>query len=242
MPLYLILHLLTSAHDDPTGLAVAAEDVVALPWAATMAFLVPMLLMALPSPSLLPPSVHYGWNAVWQVFPVLQTLYHYLLKEILVRAPIGRPHVKTDHLYRFVLTITVVSQSALLAVALLLSTTTTTALLFQGTVDLPRVLIPYWPWNSPVLDEAIWRGTGTGLPALVQLFLQWDIYSGGLALLVWAVHSYHVTGEPSFLWNVVPKVAFWTALGGPVGAATVLLWERDAILLQRMAVPKEKEK
>lgn len=244
VPIYLIIHVFTSPISDvtvaPHDLSVDAEDLVTLPFVAATAYLLPAVLMALPSPGLLSSSFHYHWNAIWQVFPVLQTIYHYLIKRLVV-APIGLRNIKTGYIYRLVLVFAVISQSTLLALAITPSDMVPDFL--KETVDqldFARAFIPYWPSNSPVVDEKLINAAGAGLPELVKLFLQWDINCGGSAILVWAIHVYLVAlPGKRFLSNVVPKVAFWTVLGGPVGAATVLLWERD-VVLQNVAAKKRK--
>lgn len=101
----------------------------------------------------------------------------------------------------------------------------TKALLAQFTFT--STFVPYLPHTVP-------QGS-TKPEALVvaaKTFLQYDMYCGGLALLVWAVYVTVGTRNSADagreLVRVLPKVVGWTVLGGPAGAAGMLLWERDA--------------
>ncbi len=93
----------------------------------------------------------------------------------------------------------------------------------------------------------------------VHVFLQWDIYIATTACLLWGMVLYHNASaekeivDPSKslpvyrqlllgetprgqkLWEKLPvKLAMWTIVAGPVGALTILLWERDAIVKQKI--------
>lgn len=253
-PLYLVVHLITSpishAKPLPSALSVDADDLVTLPFVITSAFVVPTIMMSLPSPAFTSPSAHYGWNAMWQGFPVFQSIYHFFYKRIFV-TPFRLKNVlpvKVTYIYGFALVLAVVSQSTLLALA------TTPAHLLPDTlleclpgvnretlaqVDFARAFVPYWPWSSPKVDAESMSPAGEGLAELVKLFLQWDIYCGGLAVLVWAIYAYCVAlPGKGILSGVALKVVFWTVLGGPVGAATALLWERDTVLQDQVADKK----
>lgn len=253
VPIYLIIHLLTSPNSfTPTAdaLALDASDLSVLPLSVAAAFVVPSVLMALPSPARLAPAAHYDWLALWQVFPVAQTLYHGVLRRVIsssastARAASPR---QTDNLYRAVAALSFVPHTALLALAAvppravpdaalaLLARVGVTRDTFAH-VTLARAFVPTWPWASPVVQVAGGRMVGgrgvEALTGLVQLFLQWDVYVGGLAVLAWAVfvHSVATSAAPQSQSRgvLLLRVLLWTAFGGPVGAATMLLWERDA--------------
>lgn len=246
-PLYLIVHLFTSpmSNKSPTlkDVSIDADDLATLPLVTAAAYVVPTIIMALPSPELISPYWHYSWSAIWQFFPVLQSISHFLVKRLIVR-PLGIKSVKIGNIYRLVLAIAVVSQSTLLILAITPPGSALDKVNYHpgitseifAQVDFSRAFIPYWPWNTPVVAKESIKATGEGLAELVKLFLQWDIYCGGLSVLVWSIHVYLVTCKTSLL-SVVPKVAFWTVLGGPAGAAAVLLEERD-IALQKIGDKK----
>lgn len=95
-------------------------------------------------------------------------------------------------------------------------------------------IIPPSLYSPPTIDpKAI---PARDLAPLTHFFLIWDIYCGSVALLLWAVYLRRVAASPAdrFSWTSLSgKVVGWTAVGGPVAAATALLWERDEVLVTR---------
>lgn len=256
VPIYLIIHLLTSPTSMPNptadSLAIDTQDLSVLPLSVVGAFVVPSVLMALPSPARLAPAAHYNWLAIWQVFPVAQTLYHSICRRVV--SPSGSqqkaaPRGQTDNLYRTVAALSFVPHTVLLALAATPAHAVPEAVLAIlpgitrdtfAQVTLARAFVPTMPWASSVVPTGVGAGVVAveGLTELVKLFLQWDVYVGGLAVLVWAVFVYSVaTPQRGFLGSVLPRVLVWTAFGGPVGAATMLLWERDASTSRGRSVP-----
>lgn len=252
VPVYFIIHLLTSpiSGPNPTAdvLSVDAQDLFILPFSVFGAFVVPTVMIALPSPGLITPASHYNWLAMWQVFPVAQSVYHGLCRRI--TAPIHfkqNAHEQMDDLYRLIATLSFVPHTAFLALAATPAHVVPDALLSflpgltrkaLAQISLTKAFVPCLPWQSPM---AVGLGAKVikvqGLTELVKMFLQWDLYVGGLAVLVWSVFVYSVARpDKALLTSVLPRVVAWTALGGPVGAATMLLWERDASVRQRLVV------
>lgn len=264
IPVYLIIHLLTSpiSSPDPTtdAVSVDAQDLFLLPFSVSGAFVVPTIMMALPSPARVAPAAHYTWLALWQVFPAAQSVYHGLFRRATAPIHFRRDAAgeQMDDLYRLLAALSFVPHATLLAVAatparLVVPHALAAWLPMAGFADkkifehisFARAFVPHWPWDSPRVTAAALGARVVrvqGLTALVKMFLQWDLYVGGLAVLVWAVFVYAVARPENKGWvlaRVLPRVVVWTALGGPVGAATMLLWERDALLRarQRPVVP-----
>lgn len=254
IPVYLIIHLLTSPTSTP-GLtedivSMTGQDLFILPFAVIGAYVVPTIMMALPSPRLVAPASHYNWLSLWQAFPVAQSLYHGIYKRI--TGPINfkqNASEQMDDLYRSLAALSFVPHSTLLALA------ATPAHLVPDSVlaflpgitrksienfDLIKAFVPHMPWSSPVatgLGAKVIKAQG--LTELVKMFLQWDVYVGGAAILIWSVFVYSVARpEKSLVTSVLPRVLVWTALGGPVGAATMVLWERDVAVRQRASGSK----
>jgi hypothetical protein len=100
------------------------------------------------------------------------------------------------------------------------------------------VFVPYLPLLSHKVPDL-----ATG----VLTFLEWDLYIGSTALLLWALLLYqnakterkvHGTDASLLLHNdlllggivrnhLQVKIFVWTLVSGPMGALAVLLWERD---------------
>lgn len=243
VPVYLIIHLLTSPISspgaEPNMLTVETQDLFLLPFSIIVSFIVPTAMMALPSPSMVAPSAHYTWLAIWQIFPVAQSVSHSLYKRI--TAPINfkqDSHEQIDDLYRFVSLLAFIPQTALLALAVTpahavpdMVVSLVPGLTRQSfeQVDLATAFVPYWPWDSPQAVLSAKTVKAEGLVELVKMFLQWDTYCGGLAILAWSAFVYSVARpEKRFLSSVLPRIIVWTVFGGPVGAAAMLLWERDS--------------
>ncbi|POS70950.1 hypothetical protein DHEL01_v210657 [Diaporthe helianthi] len=89
-PVYFLIHLLTSPASSgsptPEDLTVNPSDSTLLLHHTVLSFVVPTVLMSLPSPSVLPAGAHYMWLAMWQVFPITDTIYHYIAKLLLLKA------------------------------------------------------------------------------------------------------------------------------------------------------------
>lgn len=254
VPIYLIIHLMTSpisnVNPPPAALAIDTQDLYVLPQSIFGAFVVPTVMMALPVPDCVTVTAHYNWQAAWQIFPLTQSLSHYAYKRL--TAPL---HFKSDFyeqldsIYRAVALMSFVPHTALLVVAatpahlvpnpVLQYLPGLTREVFEK-VNLHNAFVPYLPWKSPIVVTSVTRKmvSSDGLSELVKLFLQWDIYLGGTAILAWAAFVYSMARpDKSFLSSTLPRAAVYTLLGGPVGAATMLLWERDAAASRGQAQP-----
>lgn len=262
VPLYLITHLFTSPLStvdvSSQAISVDTSDSAILPVSTALSFVIPSVMMYLPAPAMVSASTHYTWQAIWQIFPITQGIYHYSLKRMLRGPSSSSSSSVRAHLvgvYRFILFLCFVPQILLLTVAVIPATIVPEVLkpIFQQ-VGLLSAFAPYWPWNSPTANElaaaAGFWGRLAGLASskgvaadgkadLVKLFLQWDGYCGGAAILIWAVRSYYGAARPeksaksvkSVFRSIMPKFALWMVLGGPVAAAAMLLWERDETVL-----------
>lgn len=256
VPIYLIVHLLTSpvgtANVNMDHISVDASDSSVLPLSTTLSFIIPSIMMYLPVPEQLSASMHYTWQAIWQIFPVAQSIYHPVLKAILPGpSPGSNSSTHLVGVYRYILFLSIVPQVLLLTIAVTPSDLMPEVLqpVFEA-VDLTSAFVPYWPWNSPTADGLAGAAAGlaeaTVVPAegkaeLVKMFLQWDAYSGGLAILAWAVFVYSVARrETGIAIGVVRKTVVWMVLGGPVAAAAMLLLERDFAVVGGFAGKKKR--
>lgn len=245
-PIYFIIYLLTSpaARSNPTpdDLAVNYGDTELLPHRTALSFIIPAVLMSLPSPSVLSAGAHYTWLSIWQLFPAAHTFYHFLhwfgyglLIETALPGHILDSKMKDRNdlinAQRFALCLCLIPRMTAMAVAVTPADHLASEVLrpvFEQ-VTLGSLLVPYWPWNSPAAGDP---ASADGKAELVKLFLQWDVICGGLAILVWASFVYLVTvPNKGLLLNVVPKVLIYGVLGGPVAVATMLVMERDTAVL-----------
>jgi hypothetical protein len=117
------------------------------------------------------------------------------------------------------------------------------------------VYIPYLPLPNHQVSS---------LAEGIHVFLIWDLFLGSVAFLLWAVLLYrNATTEKAIVdptttlpiyrdlltgekergeWNggkmlrrkLCMKICVWWVVSGPVGALTMLLWDRDAIVRQKI--------
>jgi hypothetical protein len=113
------------------------------------------------------------------------------------------------------------------------------------------IYLPYFPSSMDYQIQSLVEG--------VHTFLIWDLAVGSLAFLLWAVLLYrNATSEKGIVdpntslpiyrelllgerdtehgqWKKLgTKIATWWVVSGPIGALTVLLWERDTIVRQKI--------
>ncbi|KAK0653694.1 hypothetical protein QBC41DRAFT_238637 [Cercophora samala] len=249
IPSYLILHIFTTS---PTtdDVSVPEGEVRHLPLSMTLAYIVPAVIMSLPTPSIIPAKLHYDITALWQIFPVLQFFIHRAMNIVCfprapradntTRTPKGVGKSLANH-YRFVIFTAAVVHLPILLVSL------TPASMAFGPVWLREmitqttynnVFVPYGVWSPPAVDLAKVAALGgenkadlSWLPGLTKHFLHYDIGCPTLAMVVWAGYNYRaVIGNGCGVG--AGKMVAWLLAGGPVALATVLMWERDERLLR----------
>lgn len=250
VPLYLALHLLTSPVAKPGAqrngvLYVSAIDLKIIPVSIVLGYIVPTVLMTLPSPSVVSPFLHQWFIAIWQPFPVWTVIAQWTIRYLLggtksdsdiINKP--SPAAETNYLtlassvHRFVLLLSMVTHLPVLALTLLSSdiiskTNPGLASLSQSTFA--DVFVPRFP------------SLGNQTPSFaagVLTFLQWDLYIGSAALLLWAVvlhrSSWGSVRSSASAWvKLASSIIVWTLVSGPAGTVSVLLQERDRIVEQK---------
>lgn len=98
--------------------------------------------------------------------------------------------------------------------------------------------------SLPLIDNRV-----NNLAEGVHNFLLWDVYIAAVACLLWGMVLHRnasveqnmfedssVETENNFTsWpKLITKVFIWTIIAGPFGALAILLWERDAIVRQKV--------
>lgn len=211
--------------------------------------------------------VHQMFIALWQVFPILTVLTHWVLRTLYIFVQQQRPQksvgaIKSSpaalylrsaqRVYIFIVifctlthlpTILICAASTSLShygasphtfplIGDMISPKILTAFVnFIGKITFASVFLP----PSPVPNQQ----QVDSLAAGVHAFLQWDLYISALSCLIWSVFLYRNTvsalgKEKGAWWRILVKVMFWTLLAGPFGAVTVLLWERDGVVKQKV--------
>jgi len=168
--------------------------------------------------------------------------------------PQGTSYLRNvKYVYRFVLAMCLCTHIPVIVIAILPSwvfPSWAPTLAFLGSYNLFDVFVPYFPLRSHQVST---------LAEGVHTFLIWDLYIGAAAFLSWALFLYRNAtternivdtkgslpvykkvflghnSEDAGLWRkVLGKMTVWTLISGPMGALTILLWERDTIVRQKI--------
>lgn len=268
-PLWLILHLFTSpiakissftSTVSPSVLLVDLWDLAVLPLTVSLTYITPALPMLLPTQ--FGAFAHYAATALWQPFPLWHSIVQFTLSHIarFVDRTQGSPSaaasaspaaylVQVKSVYSFVTLLSVVTQVTILQLVLapavvrksLAVTYPSLAAYADPSVTFASVFVPHGPLSSPAVDPAA-LGSGDLAPLAVH-FLQYDMYFGCGAMLLWALylHRNAVAEAKASAAQVAAKVAWWFALGGFAGALSTLLWERDSVVEDEGARKAEKK-
>lgn len=198
--------------------------------------------MALPAPLLVSSTLHQQLIALWQPFPLWTALIQWTVKALYSLFVNGNTNQESSlgtsylsaakYAYGFVLVFCMITHLAALAIAIFPPSTfenSTAELIRLSQSDIFGVYVP----KPPVF--------GLKFPSFaegVQNFLVWDLYVGMTAVLLWATLLYRNATSANASWLSWPTLGFkilaWTLFSGPMGAATILLWERDAIIGQKV--------
>ncbi|KAB8297110.1 hypothetical protein EYC80_002495 [Monilinia laxa] len=278
VPLYLFIHLLTSpvAKTFPgtyanSVLLISSIDLKILPPSIILAYLVPSILMGLDAPSIVSGPTHQKLIAFWQPFPIWTIIIQWTLRSFFQflgsrlpskdtkepQAPLGASYLSNaKHVYRFLLIICALTHLPVLLIALIPASAITDILpnlAPYASLNFFDIYVPYFPF--PLSQRVSDLASGS------HVFLQWDLTTGSIALLLWATLLYrNATTEKAIVdpHNSLPsyqirellagegsragalrrkllvKIGVWTLVAGPIGAATALLWERDEIVRQKI--------
>jgi hypothetical protein len=194
----------------------------------------PVIILLLPSPSVISLEQKQTWLAVWTIFPVVVTLIYFFLSTIggaIFHGPnipliptMGSTLSSTLQVYAFAF--------ALATITHIVSWRVSLASLFLPALYSPSIVADLHPTRAflPVLSYEY-----TEWPLCIHRLLQWDNFVGSTAVLVWAAallsNAYQVSGNKLHL-PLVLKLLGLSITSGFVGAAAVLQWERDEVLLR----------
>ncbi|KAF7504493.1 hypothetical protein GJ744_002173 [Endocarpon pusillum] len=244
VPLWLFLHLTASSTINAATAAPLISSnplaILTLPLSTILAFFLPNLLMSLSPPHRFSPdnSTKQLYVAICQFGPVLMSVSQFILP-IAISATTPGINILSERdkklkslkylrrSYIFAFASTTLSHCVAVGIPLL-------AYLFPKLfspvylpqLQLPNVFVPKSPL-PPVQP----------IPTFVDgvlAFTQWDLLIGSLAVLVWAVTlalQAQRTRHWAFEWlESLLKVAALVCVSGPVGAAVVIIWERDEMV------------
>lgn len=201
------------------------------------------------------------WTVIIQW--TLRSFFQFIGSEVSSRdskqapAPQGASYLSSvKHVYYFALTLCVLTHLPVLLIALVPASVIADILPKlspYASLNFFDIYVPYFPFPLTHRVSDLANGTHT--------FLQWDLATGSTALLLWAIVLYRNattektivdpdtnlsshqiremrTGEGNRVGalsiELMAKIGVWTLIAGPIGAATVLIWERDEIVRQKI--------
>ncbi|KAL8793885.1 MAG: hypothetical protein Q9195_003504 [Heterodermia aff. obscurata] len=236
VPIYLSLHLLTSPttlSSDPSAFLIDPAPLLAWPLAFTLSYLLPTLLVTLPSLSY---SIRQTFMAFWDLYPLGFKLLQLLLIPLL---PSSNPKSKattlrlTSYLYAYAALLSAIPHLITLTLSI---TPVVFPELFtpaaRSSLSFANIFVPVKPWHSnPVehLGGGLWR------------FLVWNLLISGGAPMVWAGWRLVGEGGGTGKGEVVGKMAALAIVGGPGAATAWAAWEREKIVLGAARIPEKSE-
>lgn len=242
-PSFYALSLITrNSSWDTSDFNVAEEVLWTIPISVTIGLGGSWALAALPAPTILSLNQKVNLVRLWEVFPCLI----YVTQRVL--APLtrlilkwtgqhdGQRHQALHYAYAFGLFWSTVTYWYSLAMVL-------TATVFPS-VFTPEVANV---WNLRLIYGLTNPfALGNPLPSIAEgqlWFVQWDYWLISVACFVWALSLRLdlVTASATLLGlKAIVQGLFYALVLGPVGAAVVMTWERDTLLLKHHDLHKKK--
>lgn len=271
-PLWVLLYLFTSPIAQSRSsssllLPSSLDDVALLPVTAVLVF-VPLTVAMYPLPLFLSARAHYTAIAIWQLYPLWHHAAHRALAAAsrvvaghlsVVVSPAGGASDPAARRARYLAgaraVYNVVFAAGVLGQLPVLLLTVGPSLGYHipaalepwassdGLAALAAVFAPRSPLDPPRVADVSALESG-GLAPLAHFFLQYDMYIGCGALLIWALWLHRVAVPyrgSDVLWLLV-RVMVWFGIGGFSAAVSGLLWERDWYVLDDDEDEVESEK
>ena len=252
IPLYLFIHLSTSptvSSNDPNHFHIDLPNLLSIPFSIAIGYILPTVLAALPSPSVISFDLKQAFMAIWQMFPLsfqlLQLAIPYLLASfyppslsrnslIPKRQGLGALRV----VYIFMLTMA--ASTHLATLTLLFTSRFFPALFAIPFIGIFKPASVFWPVTMSVSHQVSSIGSGA------MLMIQYDEIIGSVAVVLWALFllttAFHRSSKErganaATAWVLAFDFVTLTALVGPLGYAVIAMWGRDELVFAR-----EKEK
>ncbi|KFY16275.1 hypothetical protein V492_01451 [Pseudogymnoascus sp. VKM F-4246] len=234
-PVHNLIHVLfsrlgrTVGQVDANAISVNAKRMALLPVSLALGFIIPSVVVCLPSPEVLSYHSRQGFLGSWQFFAISTAVWQFILTRLISDNTINRllgigesPQRKAAkalrNTYRFVLVVTGFSHSLILDVVLYHAFIQSYS---PSTVDPLHPLLVFQP-ISPFSNEKL-EAFERGILSL----LQYDTYFAGASSLTWALYLYSSARPDTTFASLVGKATLFTVLFGPCGAALAVMKERD---------------
>ncbi|KAI1324848.1 hypothetical protein F5Y16DRAFT_379733 [Xylariaceae sp. FL0255] len=237
-------------------------DLTVLPLSVVLAFVVPAVLMSFPEFFGHDAKTHYLWLAFWQPFPLwnvwLIFAFTAVSKALFGNETVAKneserfsvaaakQYLASVHgVYVFALLLCVATHVPILVLTLLplesrasllsslprsLTKLVNLSSILDANVSFVNTFVPF-PWYAAPVIGGTNYAPGDLAPLAVH-FIHYDFYCGTIPFLVWAMYLHQRMVNNDTLISLLGKTVVWTVVGGPAAAATVLLWERDGVVLE----------
>ena len=235
MPIYMVIHLSTSTTVRPSKSSafVTSSELIPVPIALAIGYLLPSFLSSLPAPSVLTFDGKQNFIALWQAFPVWVALVQQFLRFGLTIFGYGKKAndfqgslAALRCVYAFLLTLATLTHLPALSmmfISLCLPENFTSEAM--STYSFANVFIP----------STISASTKMGsIGHANRLLLQYDEIVGFTTVLLWAsflwTQARNRSGNLHLLTELIPRIITLTLATGPMGCAVAMLWSRDELI------------
>ena len=222
------------------SLMIDTVDLRAILWSFLLGYLLPMFIMGLPGLSISNLSTKHIVASLYQQWNLYISLFHVLLvrwwshtgtmdkqrnEGSVSLLSTSRP----VYAFAFAMAVASIWIPVLLSFAVrILQKIRKSPSSGRKNLELANIFIPPSPWGQMKCKDAFEGG---------KWLLQWDGIIGGLSSAVWAIALYaearSVIEPREELGLLCRRLLWYMILGGPIGVATGVLWERDMLVLQQ---------
>ncbi|GJC92660.1 FAD binding domain-containing protein [Colletotrichum higginsianum] len=237
LPVYFLVYIYTSPIPATLGsdafaaaISVDPAQARALPGSLAIGAVLPTLLAALPSPSVITPHTQEIALAAWQAFPLWSGIAQAILSRLVGAGSSGAvprtgKHVTADGLgdlqriYALTLSAAGLISYGVIGYVFWASGWATD----PARETLRAMFVPPSPFSQAKM-ASVERGT--------LALLQWDMYCATLVTWSWIAYlSYQTKGVGRAVLDL-GRLLVWSAIVGPGGAALAVVWGRDVEFLQ----------
>ncbi|MCJ1469009.1 hypothetical protein MMC07_007641 [Pseudocyphellaria aurata] len=248
IPLYLLLHLSTSptvSSNDPNDFHIDLFNLSSIPFSMAIGLILPTVLAALPSPSIISFDRKQSFMAIWQMFPLwvqlLQLALPFLFKtfysSLSRKPPSSGPRRQGIGALRFayIFMLTIAASTHIATLTLLFTSKFFPALFATPFIGVFNPANVFWPVTMSASHQMSSIGSGA------MLVIQYDEIIGSVAVVLWALFllttalqrfssQVGVAGSTTAAWAVIFDFVTFTALVGPLGYAVIAMWSRDELI------------
>ncbi|RGP78291.1 hypothetical protein FLONG3_3606 [Fusarium longipes] len=238
-PIYLTLELLSSPSTlQQTHLLVDPVDLVFLPVATIISYIIPTIGLCLPLVYDVSRDAKFITVALWQPFPLYQSALQYmwrLLRGSRLSGTEGKAHVELvqcrtaiDRAYVFITGLTMSVH------IVLMGTIVASWMQLVQSISGYHILALTSVTNPPTLALLEPPVPAMQSREIVVSFLRWDVYCTCLSMIFWSGYQLYIAQRSPSVLVLVIRAILLALIGGPIFPALMFLWERDDNMMIKM--------